>query len=66
MSPADIVGFIIDLIVNPLFWLFIIFWIVYASTKKRWAKITAIVFTIIGVMTFIATCDSNFTHIIAK
>ena len=66
MSPADILGFFLDLAINPLFWLFIVFWGIYKTTKKNWAKSTAIVFTIIGVMTFVATCDSNFTHIITE
>ncbi len=66
MSPADVFGFLTDLAINPLFWSFIIFWIVYAATKKRWAKITAIVLTVIGVLTFISSCDANFTHIIVK
>lgn len=64
MSPADILGFLTDLALNPLFWLFIVFWIIYATTHKRWAKITAIVFTVIGVMTFMVTCDAGFTHFI--
>ena len=64
MSSADIIGFFFDLLINPLFWLFIVFWIVYGVNKRRWAKITAIVFTVIGVLTFISTCDANFTHII--
>lgn len=57
-------GFLMDLATNPLFWLFIIFWIIYGATKRRWAKITAIIFTIIGVLTFMTTCDVNFTHFI--
>ena len=58
------IGFILDLAFNPLFWLFIIFWITYNTTHKRWAKITAIVFTVIGVITFMVTCDANFTHMV--
>ena len=44
-DPASVLGFFISLFLDPLFWFFIIFWIVFAVTKKRWAKITAIVFT---------------------
>ena len=62
MSPASIVGFLMDLAFNPLFWSFIIFWIIYKVTKKNWVKITAIVLTIIGALTFISTIVSNFTN----
>ncbi len=60
MSPANLAGFFLNLVLNPLFWLFIVFWIIYAATKKRWAKITAIVFTAIGLLTFVATCYVSF------
>jgi len=60
MSWANVVGFFMDLATNPLFWLFIVFWGIYAKTKKMWAKATAIIFTVIGFITFISTCYYNF------
>ena len=42
---ASILGFITHLVFDPIVWLFLIFWIVFGITKKRWAKIAAIVFS---------------------
>ena len=53
MSWANVVGFFMDLATNPLFWLFIVFWGIYAKTKKMWAKATAIIFTVIGFIKFL-------------
>ncbi len=56
MSLADIAGFFMNIILNPFVWAFIIFWSIYAKTKKRWAKITAIIFSCIAPLAVLATC----------
>ena len=54
MSPAGIAGFFTSIILNPFAWAFIIFWSIYANTKKRWAKITAIVLSCIAPLAILA------------
>ncbi|MCG2791585.1 MAG: hypothetical protein L6305_07535 [Actinomycetia bacterium] len=59
MSPAYILGFLLDIVLNPLVWALIIFWSIYAKTKKRWAKITAIVFSCIAPLAIFVSCFGN-------
>jgi len=59
MSPAYILGFLLDIVLNPFVWALIIFWSIYAKTKKRWAKITAIVFSCIALLAILASCFGN-------
>jgi len=59
MPPAYILGFFIDIILNPLVWAVIIFWTIYAKTKKRWAKITAIVFSCIAPLAILFSLGGN-------
>jgi len=56
MTPADIIGFFLDIITNPFKWLFIVFWSIYAKSKKRWAKITAIIFSCLAALAFLGSC----------
>jgi len=60
MPPAYILGFFIAIVLNPLVWAFIIFWSIYAKTKKRWAKITAIVFSCIAPLAILVSCFGTF------
>ncbi|MBA7469318.1 hypothetical protein ES707_04585 [subsurface metagenome] len=59
MPPAYILGFLLDIVLNPLVWVLIIFWSIYAKTKKRWAKITAIVFSCIAPLAILVSCFGN-------
>jgi len=59
MSWANIISFFMGIILNPFAWAFIIFWAIYRKNQKRWAKITAIILTVIGAMTIITSCYHN-------
>ena len=59
MPPAYILGFLLDIVLNPLVWALIIFWSIYAKTKKRWAKITATVFSCIAPLAILVSCFGN-------
>lgn len=59
MPPAYILGFLLDIVLNPFVWAVIIFWSIYAKTKKRWAKITAIVFSCIAPLAILFSCFGN-------
>lgn len=54
MSNAKLIGLLLSIFADPLSYIFIIFWIVYRTTKKRWAKIVAIIFTVIAAFAFMA------------
>jgi len=59
MPPVYILGFLLDIVLNPLVWALIIFWSIYAKTKKRWAKITATVFSCIAPLAILVSCFGN-------
>ena len=60
MSPASILGFFTSILFDPLVYALIIFWIVYAKTKKRWAKITAIVLSCVVPLYYLVKCSGIF------
>ena len=64
MFTAVFAGFILDIVFNPLNWLFIIFWMIYKKNKKKWAKIIAIIFTVIAVMALVAPCYKFLQYIL--
>ena len=55
MSMNDVLGFFTGLALNIATWLAIIFWIIYfAAKRKRWAKIVAIICTVLAPISVLA------------